>query len=281
MPTIASTDAPTNSLSVVYTTGHEFKEYRFYDVAPTSVIVDTRTITEALARFLACGIGNAFSKMYKVEACYASGGGNQVEKPIPGRASMTALYLAKAIQRILESWAREAMYSVKKGVISIALEATVESCILLSGLSFESGGLAAAHSLYDGFTTLENKMMPPQYHGELVFFGTCIQLSLEGRPGAAIRNAFKFGYEIGLPICLKDIGLAEASDEMIWTVAEKAVMAGETIYKMPIEVTSEAVFNAIKTVDALGSNILRAFIGKCIEFLFPVWFFMYPDRRST
>jgi glycerol dehydrogenase len=259
IPTIASTDATTSSLSVVYTTEHEFKEYRFYNIAPTSVLVDTNVIVEAPARFLACGIGDAFSKKFEVEACYSSGGRNQIAEPVEGHSPIAALYLAKATQRVLKSWAREAMYSVKRGVVSTALEAVVEACILLSGLSFESGGLAAAHSIYDGLTLLEDEMKPPQYHGELVFFGTCVQLSLEGRPGTVIRNAFKFGYEIGLPISLRDIGLAEVSDEEIWMVSEKAVAEGETIHKMPMEITAEAVFNSIKTVDILGERFSRDF----------------------
>jgi glycerol dehydrogenase len=244
---------------VIYTTEHEFKEYRFHDVAPAAVVVDTTVIAEAPARFLACGIGDAFSKRYEVEACYASGGKNQVEKPVTGRAPLTALYLSKVTGQVLNRWARDAMYSVKRGVVSSALEATVEACILLSGLSFESGGLAAAHSVYDGFTFLENKMTPPQYHGELVFFGTCVQLALEGRPGTALRKAFKFGYEIGLPICLRDMGLAEATEEMIWMAAEKTVAEGETIHKMPQETTAESVFNAIMMVDALGERFSKDF----------------------
>jgi len=102
-------------------------------------------------------------------------------------------------------------------------------------------------------------MKPPQYHGELVFFGTCVQLALEGRPNAFIEEAFKFGHEIGLPIHLGEIGLAHVSDEDLWRVFEKAVAQGETIHKMPIEVTAEALYNAIRTVDSLGERFSKDF----------------------
>ncbi len=54
--------------------------------------------------------------------------------------------------------------SNKVGAITPALEAVVEANTLLSGLGFESGGLAAAHAIHDGLTALEptHKMM----HGE-------------------------------------------------------------------------------------------------------------------
>ena len=39
--TIASTDAPTSSLSVIYTEDVEFQEYRFFGLNPVVVIVDT------------------------------------------------------------------------------------------------------------------------------------------------------------------------------------------------------------------------------------------------
>lgn len=221
--------------------------------------MDTRVIAEVAARFLACCIGDAFSKKFEVASCYRSGGRNQIVKPMEGYAPVTALYLAQAAHSLLKSWATEAMHCVKKGIVSTALEARVEACILLSGLSFKSRGLAAAHSTYNGLTVLEAEMKPPQYHGELVFFGTCVQLALEGRPGAFMKEAFKFGHEIGLPINLREIGLTQVSDEGLWKVSEKAVAQGETIHKMPMEVTAEALYNAIRTVDSLGERFSKDF----------------------
>src|SRR5918997_4351542 len=41
VPTIASTDAPTSAVAVVYTEEGEFHEYRFFGRNPDAVIVDT------------------------------------------------------------------------------------------------------------------------------------------------------------------------------------------------------------------------------------------------
>jgi glycerol dehydrogenase len=41
VPTIASTDPPTNALSVVHSDGGEFPKYRFWDRNPDAVVVNT------------------------------------------------------------------------------------------------------------------------------------------------------------------------------------------------------------------------------------------------
>jgi len=256
-PTTASTDAPTSSLSVMYTAEHQFKEYRFYDRSPDAVVVDTRIISEAPARYLACGIGDAFSKRFEVEACYRSGHNNQIAKPLGGFSPLTSMNLAFFLHDLLKMWGREAMLSAKHNVVSAALEAVVEGNVLLSGLAFESGGLAAAHSIYDGLSALEEKMQPHQYHGELVHFGTCVQVVLDDQPRDVVYDVFRFGHEIGLPETLGEIGLADATDEDLWRVAEKATAEGETIHKMSMKVTPEKVVHAIRATDKIGQKISK------------------------
>jgi glycerol dehydrogenase len=251
-PTTASSDAPTSSVSVIYTPDGKFSEYRFYSRAPDAVVVDTNIIAEAPARYLACGIGDALSKKFEVEACYTSGHNNQIMKPCEGCAPLVGIYLADLLYEFLKRWGTEAMASAKHKMVTPALEATVEGSILISGLAFESGGLAAAHSVYDGLTCLERKMRPHQYHGELVHFGTCVQLVLEDRQSDLIHEVFTLGHQIGLPETFEEIGLKEITDEDIWKVAEKTTNETETIHKMAIEVTPQRVFDAMKTVDQIG-----------------------------
>jgi glycerol dehydrogenase len=46
-PTLASTDAPPSSLSVIYTDEGEFMEYYFFGRNPDAVVVDTLIIAQA------------------------------------------------------------------------------------------------------------------------------------------------------------------------------------------------------------------------------------------
>ena len=83
---------------------------------------------------------------------------------------------------------------LKKGRISPAVERLIECNILLSGVGFESGGLALAHAIANGLTILpECKAM----HGEAVAFGLVVQLRLERAP--ELDQVLEFCQRVGLP----------------------------------------------------------------------------------
>jgi len=63
------------------------------------------------------------------------------------------------------------------GTVSQAVENIIEANTLLSGIGFESGGLAAAHVIHNGLTVLPETH--DTYHGEKVAFGVLVQLVLE------------------------------------------------------------------------------------------------------
>ncbi len=267
LPTISSTDAPTSALSVIYTEPYpgEFLEYRFWPKNPDLVLVDTKVIAKAPPRFLACGMGDASSKIFEGYAVVQSGKVNFVwseyepKASSPLRSTLLGLQLCKLTYEVIRKYGLAAMESVRKGVVTPALELVVEANTLLSGLGFENTGLAAAHSIHNGFTILEKRMEPHQYHGELVTFGTIVQLVLEGRSPDQIIDYMKWAHSIGLPINLEELGLKEVSDEDLWKVAEKAVAPGETIHNEPFEVDAEKVFNAIKVADSLGRKAAKLY----------------------
>ena len=91
-------------------------------------------------------------------------------------------------------------------IITPALEHIVEANILLSGLGFESGGLAAAHAIHNGLTVL--KQTHQYFHGEKVAIGTLASLFLTDKPMDVINEVFSFCETVGLPTTLGDIGLS-------------------------------------------------------------------------
>lgn len=68
-PTIASTDAPCSSVCVVYTPEGTFARADHLPRNPDAVIVDTQVMAEALARFLAAGMGDALATWFEAESC--------------------------------------------------------------------------------------------------------------------------------------------------------------------------------------------------------------------
>ena len=136
--------------------------------------------------------------------------------------------------------------------MSPALERLVEANTLLSGLGFESSGLAAAHAVHNGLTAAPGTH--PYFHGEKVAFGALVQLVLEGEGRETIEQVLGFSTEVGLPITLEDIGLGELPAPMLAKIAERSTAEGETIHNEPFEVRPEMVGDAIRAADALGRD---------------------------
>lgn len=155
---------------------------------------------------------------------------------------------------ILEN-GRPAKLAVERGVATEAVERVVEANTLLSGIGFESGGLAAAHSFHDGVTALGETHR--FYHGEKVAFGVIVQLVLENRPAALVDEILRFCIDVGLPVTLADIGVTDATEEKVRRVAEVTAGPEETIHSEPFPVTPDIVYSAIVAADALGADAKR------------------------
>lgn len=267
VPTIASTDAPTSAISVVYTEPYpgEYVEDVFWPRNPDLVLVDTEVIARAPPRFLAAGMGDASSKFFEGRAIVQSFKRNFVFSEYrekrglePLRAPLIGFHLCRLTYDVLRGYGVEAMHSAKRHVVTPALELVVEANTLLSGLGFENTGVAAAHSIYFGFTKIHHRMEPPQYHGELVAFGTAVQLVIEGAPLDEVLDYMSWAHSVGLPINLEELGLGNVADEDLWKVAETAHSV-PYIHNEPFEVTPEMVFNGIKVADSIG----RKFSQQC------------------
>jgi Iron-containing alcohol dehydrogenase len=137
---------------------------------------------------------------------------------------MAALALAKLCWDTLLDYGFLARQAAEQHVVTPALEKVVEANTLLSGVGFESGGLAAAHAVHNGLTALPET--PHFMHGEKVNFGTLTQLALEDRPTEEINDIIAFCMSVGLPTTLEELDLGKASKDQLLTVAEAATVPG-------------------------------------------------------
>lgn len=87
---------------------------------------------------------------------------------------------------------------------------------------------------------------------EKVAFGTLTSLFLTDKPAAVIDEVYGFCESIGLPTTLEQIGLSDASDDLLTTIAETACAEGETIHNEAMPVTPEMVVSAMKSADMRG-----------------------------
>jgi glycerol dehydrogenase len=245
VPTIASTDAPTSALSVVYDDDGAFLEYRFWGGNPDVVLVDTEVIAHAPVRFLVAGIGDGLSTWFEADASATT----RAAAMAGGAPLQAALTLARLCYDTLLEHGVAARQAVERNVVTPSVERVVEANTLLSGLGFESGGLAAAHSIHNGLTALHETH--EFWHGEKVAFGVGSMLVLEGRPIAVLEELVDFCLEVGLPVTLGDVGV-NADDADLGKVAAAACAEGETIHNLPFPVDEAMVVDAMLAADAFG-----------------------------
>jgi glycerol dehydrogenase len=247
VPTIASTDAPTSALSVVYDDDGAFLEYRFWGGNPDVVLVDTEVIAKAPVRFLVAGIGDGLSTWFEADASSKT----RARTMAGGAPLEAALTLARLCYDTLLEHGVAARQAVERNTVTPAVERVVEANTLLSGLGFESGGLAAAHSIHNGLTALHETH--EFWHGEKVSFGVCAMVVLEGRPAPVLHELVDFCLEVGLPVTLGDVGV-DADNADLGKVAEAACAEGETIHNLPFPVEPAMVVDAMLAADAYGNE---------------------------
>ena len=267
-PTIAATDAPTSHSAVLYTPDGAFDDYAYFKQSPSVILIDTSVIAKAPVRFLVSGMGDALSTYFEARAnvqsfCDVNAGlpcgADRKKGTLLARGTKAAFALATLCYETLLADGYKAKLACESNVVTPALENIIETNILLSGLGFESGGLAAAHAIHDGLTVLEETHK--YFHGEKVAFGTLCQLVLENASDEEINTVIGFCLEVGLPVCLEDIGVHDIGDRLM-EVANKACIPDESIHFRPFPVTPESVAAAILAADKLGREAKE---GCCCE----------------
>ena len=248
VPTIAATDAPCSALSVIYTDEGQFKEYQFFKQNPNLVLMDTEVIAKSPVRLTVSGMGDALATYFEARACKRSDAGTCAG----GKVTSAAMALARLCYETLMSDGVKAKLALEAGACTESVEKVIEANTLLSGLGFESAGLAGAHAVHNGMTAMPETHA--FYHGEKVAFGTLTQLVLENAD--ELYEVLDFCVEVGLPVTFAQLGVADASYERVLEVARLACADNDTLHNMPFEVTPEKVANAMLAADAYGRAAL-------------------------
>ncbi|MFF1413060.1 glycerol dehydrogenase [Streptomyces sp. NPDC058289] len=250
-PTAASNDAPCSALSVLYTPEGRFDAYQLVRRNPALVLVDSSAVVRAPARLFSAGMGDALATWFEARTCVAG----RVRNMRGGAPTITAAALAELCHRTLMADGADALKAVRQQVVTPAVERLIEANTLLSGLGFESSGLAAAHAVHNGLTVVPETHS--YLHGEKVAFGVLTQLVLEGAPSSETTAVLDFCTAVGLPVTLAELGLVDATRSTIEQIATRATAEGETIHNEPFAVDAEMTADAITAADALGQSRLK------------------------
>jgi glycerol dehydrogenase len=252
IPTVASNDAPCSALSVQYKENHMLDRFLILKRNPDVVLVDSRIIAESPTRYFVAGMGDALATWFEAFTCTKSSAKN-----LPGGISTSAaLNLAKLCYDTLMKYGVSAKLAVDQNAVTPAVEMVIEANILLSGLGFESAGLAAAHGIHEGIQVLEGAGRA--LHGELVAFGTIAQLVMENYPKEEIDRVIGFCNAVGLPVTLRQLGVTNICPENLIKAANIACMEGLTTHNSYFEVNPDLVLGAIIGANALGDASLKA-----------------------
>jgi glycerol dehydrogenase len=248
-PTIASNDSPTSAASVWYDADHHFIGFDCWPFNPDAVLVDTQVIAESPVRAFVAGMGDALATWIEAAAAYKSRATNIAG----GQPTTAALAIAELCYTTLLEHGLDAKRAVEHHVVTPAVEKVVEANVLLSGLGFESGGLATAHMIANLLSNVPE--CQDLMHGEKVGFGIITQLCLDDEVDVdEVYAVVDFQIEIGLPVTLADVNLEGVSRDRLREIGEACAGEGSLCHSHPFEITPEAIVDAMIAADALGRD---------------------------
>jgi glycerol dehydrogenase len=252
VPSVASTDAPTSGLSIIYKENGEHSHEIFLKKNPDFVIVDSEIIVKAPVRFFISGIGDALATFFEAEANQQSNYENvlSAEIGLSIGPSIAAKTIAKSCYETIIRDAELAVEAVKLGRLTEAVENIIEANTLLSGIGFETNGTAAAHAIHDGLTSIKPSF--PTTHGERVAFGLLCEFIIENKEKSFIDSILQFYRNIGLPTTLSQIGLENLTNEQLLKIAD--ITFNNVIHAEPVVITKEVIINSILLADHIGKN---------------------------
>lgn len=247
VPTVASNDSATSRLVVLYDDAHRVVAAETLPRNPDVVLVDTAEIVRAPVRFFRAGIGDALSKTFEARQCRQSGGLNF----FGGRPPETAGLMADRCYAAIRESGAAAVQAVLRQECTPEVETVTEATVLLSGLGFESGGLSLAHALIRGLSGVP--ALTRALHGEMVTFGTLVQLVLEGRPAPEVREHLSLLARMGMPATLEALGQATLSEQELAAVAGLTLAAPYTRnFERALDAAS--IVSAILAADSLARS---------------------------
>ena len=250
-PTSASNDAPAADWAAVYTPDGVHLGGQRTRRSTELVLVDSEIIAKAPARLFSAGIGDALATWFEAQACERSYTPNCVARGY--RRTRAGMAVCRECYDILMQDGVAALRAVKAKTVTEAVENVVEANVLLSGLGFINGGLAAGHGIHSGLSVAEGG--ETSLHGEKVAFALIAELVIENAPMEEIRKILEFLHAVDLPVTLEQLGIA-CTPETLEAVAEHTVERNPLIHHEPVAVSRELVKNAIVVANAIGHDYL-------------------------
>lgn len=249
VPTLAASDAPATSVSVLYSEEGEFEKYLFLPNNPDIVLADLDILASTPPAAFSAGMADAIASWIEGRTAFETDGENLAEN----RSSYTGYGIAKFGYETIRKYGVQALEAAKNDQVTTALSRTLEASVWMSGVGSEAAGITAAHAIHNGMTAVPD--LHGAQHGEKVAFGLIVNLLLEGASDEEIFDLAHFFKEIELPLTLEDLGLEEFKEEEWREVAELACSEDDTMTNMAVNVTPDDVYQNIIIADKLLQKV--------------------------
>ena len=228
LPTIPATCAAITALSVVY--DDEAEPFLFLREPPEHVFIHTGILAASPPEYLRAGIGDSIAK--HVESAYKAGDYSGLNYE-----DILGLYTAAMGYDTLLNIGIKAMEDAKNAKDSPEYRLACECCIINTGivsiLVKEALNGALAHSLY--YALKHESGISDYLHGEIVAWGSIVQLVMEGNGGKAIE-LMEFLKGLDIPISLEIMGSSlETVKPKLSAVLIQPDMQGATVSEYMIE----------------------------------------------
>ena len=240
-PTIASTCASCTSLGIVYHPDGSLREYSFSKIPPNHIFINTEIIANAPARYLWAGMGDTMAKHYE---CTISS-----RNDVPAHSDAMGIALSSMCAAPILRWGKQAMADCEAHKVTPELTEIIEAIIISTGyvsnfvqVDYTTG---MAHAMYNGFTILPSTEANHHLHGEVVSYGTLVNLMVD-KDWDKLKLAYGVNKSIDLPVCLADLELEK--DDKLEDVLE-ATMANQEMTHTPYPVTKEMIYQAIQDLE--------------------------------
>ena len=241
IPTSAATCSAASAAAVIYENGIRLETIN--GKGADLVLVDSGIIAKAPSRLLASGMGDALAKWYEGRPIYE-------RMTEPDQATAAAMTLSTQAREIVLKIALEAKRDVDAKRNSPIVERIIETNLLSAGVIGGLGGaklrIAVAHALLYGLT-----VMPQAHHhlhGEMVSWGTLVQLCLE-KNEEELNLLLPLFARLEMPITLKDLGMTNLEDPLFWEGLKRTCAKGSTVHLMPFPVDEKKLAAAILEAD--------------------------------
>ncbi|MFV2070370.1 MAG: iron-containing alcohol dehydrogenase, partial [Pirellulales bacterium] len=235
--------------SVWYDAQHNFTGFDCWPFNPDIVLVDTQVIANGPVRAFVAGMGDGLSTWIEAEASHKSRALNIAG----GHPTLAAMALARLCFDTLIEHGFDARRDVEQHLVTPAVDKVVEANVLLSGVGFESGGLATAHMIANLLSNVPECQQKELMHGEKVGFGIITQLCLDDEFDVDDKYAIvDFEVQLGLPVTFAELGLEGVARGRLEEIGQACAGEGSLCANHPFEVTAADVVDAMIAADALG-----------------------------